>query len=376
MEFSIFQKDFLRLLRTISGAFASRTTASSHPILNNLLLTAGDGGVEVTAFDLTLCITLASSAWVEAPGQTTIPARELLNLVSRFPEEEIKVEQVSALVFLQTQGQRYSLPTQPATEFPSLPEPQEKLTPLPSSVLSQLGKVGFAARAETSPSSPLQGINFEWRENTIETAATDGTRLAMAWMEVERDSVWKDRGRIILPSRTFQEVGKALPSGGDPTLCGVEPPFVFFESDSTRISARILDGAFPGYRALVPIDFEHIWATDREELLDAVSRLTSFGATAAAIGFDPESLRIRLSSLSQNPGEGKETLLASPTQGDSPPNLQVNPRLLTDALKKFDSDQIQIKFNRSPEPVVLDPPQEQAKEDGGFSYLFMPCNIR
>ena len=66
------QGDLAHALRTVAPAIGAGT---SHPILNCCLVTAADGVMTVTGFNLELGISVSVPAAVETPGTVALPHR-------------------------------------------------------------------------------------------------------------------------------------------------------------------------------------------------------------------------------------------------------------------------------------------------------------
>ena len=90
MRISIKKDVLLKALQKVCNIIGSRTTL---PILANVLIETGeDGKLTLTATDLELRISTRVEADVQEAGSTTIPAKRLLGLVSKFKNEDVLIE--------------------------------------------------------------------------------------------------------------------------------------------------------------------------------------------------------------------------------------------------------------------------------------------
>ena len=118
MKFQIQREDLLIPLQKIIGAGEKRQTM---PALANILVRADTSTLSLTATDLEIELVTTSSIVPDETGETTLPARKLLDICKALPEEaniSILVEADKAIV--KSGRSRFSLSTLPANDFPSL----------------------------------------------------------------------------------------------------------------------------------------------------------------------------------------------------------------------------------------------------------------
>ena len=99
MEFTVNKTDLVRELNLSQGVVEKKTTI---PILSNVLVEASGDRIQLTATDLELGIRCSCPARVKKQGASTIPAKRLLDYVSRLPaadlDEKLKDNQWESLV--------------------------------------------------------------------------------------------------------------------------------------------------------------------------------------------------------------------------------------------------------------------------------------
>ena len=89
MKVNVKRDVFLKALQKVVNIIGSRTTL---PVLANVLLEADNGKLTLTTTDLELRIITSLEAEVETAGVTTLPAKRLHGLVSKFKGEKIMME--------------------------------------------------------------------------------------------------------------------------------------------------------------------------------------------------------------------------------------------------------------------------------------------
>jgi hypothetical protein len=87
MKLTLTQPDLNQALRSVSRAVG--TGRNSHPVLAHVLLTTGNGNLQVSAYDLDLGITTPVVAVVDTAGAITIPYRLLADIIGRLAPADV-----------------------------------------------------------------------------------------------------------------------------------------------------------------------------------------------------------------------------------------------------------------------------------------------
>ena len=186
MEIVCNQNEFNYAIQLVSKAVASRPT---HPILANLLLTADQGTnkISLTGFDLNLGIQTSFDATVNKSGAITVPSKLLSEIVNKLPSEtpvSLDVDESSDNILIKSDRGSFNIKGIPSDDYPSLPfvESGTSLNIDPSSFLKALKLTIFASSSDDSKQL-LTGVNFTFNLKYLESAATDGHRLAVVLVD-------------------------------------------------------------------------------------------------------------------------------------------------------------------------------------------------
>ena len=118
MKFQIQREDLLTPLQKIIGAVEKRQTM---PALANVLVKADKDSISLTATDLEIELVTTLNIVADETGETTVPARKLLDICKALPDESsISISLDSNKAAIKSGRSRFSLSTLPAEDFPAL----------------------------------------------------------------------------------------------------------------------------------------------------------------------------------------------------------------------------------------------------------------
>ena len=385
MKLSCSQAELNTALQLVSRAVSNRPT---HPVLANVLLAADEvtGKLRLTGFDLSLGIQTSISAAIENSGEITLPAKLFGEIVSKLSNDSPLVltsDDTSQQVELISKSGTYQVRGMIADDFPDLPLVESgtslKLNPL---LLSNAIKSTLFASSTDDAKQLLTGVNLTFDGYGIESAATDGHRLAVLNLNnilldlKETDKTLDfEKFSITLPSKSLREVEKFLSScdNNQPVNFFIDKGQVVFISSDEIITIRALEGNYPNYSQLLPETFENVLEFDRKEFIASLERIAVLADqhnNVIKVTTDSSTNLIKISTDAQDIGTGNESLPVS-FKGESF-QIAFNVRYLLDGLKVIESNNIKLSCNSPTTPAVFSPINSKVN----FTYLVMPIQIR
>ncbi len=386
MEIICNQNEFNNSIQLVSKAVNSRPT---HPILANLLLTADQGTnkISLTGFDLNLGIQTSFEANVKKSGAITIPSKLLSEIVNKLPSESpvsLDVDENSDNVSIKSERGSFNLKGIPSDDYPNLPfvESGTSLNIDPSSFLKAL-KLTIFASSNDDTKQLLTGVNFTFKKKYLESAATDGHRLAVVLIdnkedendnESENTSSDEENLSVTIPTKSLREIEKlvSLKTSESSIKLFYDKGQVVFISSNQIITTRTLEGSYPNYSQLIPDSFSKILTFNTKQLIEALERIAVLAdqqSSVVKIKFDQSKLA-SISADAQDIGSANESI---PVESDVEQfDIAFNVRYLLEGLKVIFSENVTLKCNLSTTPAVLVP------EDNinAFTYLVMPVQVR
>ena len=384
MEIVCNQNEFNNAIQLVSKAVASRPT---HPILANLLLTADQvtNKISLTGFDLNLGIQTSFDAVVKKSGAITIPSKLLSEIVNKLPSEtpvSLNVDESSDNILIKSDRGSFNLKGIPSDDYPNLPfvESGTSLNIDPSSFLKALKLTIFASSNDDSKQL-LTGVNFTFNLKNLESAATDGHRLAVVLLDnkenfedEEISSSDEENLSVTIPTRSLREIEKlvSLSSAENSIKLFYDKGQVVFISSDQIITTRTLEGSYPNYSQLIPDSFSKLFKFNTKELIEALERIAVLAdqqSSVVKIKLEDRHLAL-ISADAQDIGNANEKV---PVSFDFDQfDIAFNVRYLLEGLKVISSKDVIFKCNLPTTPAVLVP------EDNinSFTYLVMPVQVR
>jgi len=370
MEFSVKKYDLLEELEMTQGVVERKTTI---PILSNLLIESQDNKLLLTATDLELSICTSCEAKIKKEGSGTIPAKKLLELVRLLPDEEIKFKILeNHWVQIQSGRRTYKMVGMSKDNFPAIPEPPHALAKIPARILTGLiSRTIFAISAEESRYT-LNGGLMLLKPDSATMVATDGHRLALAEIDHAFAGL-NNEVRVLVPKKALAEIQRLAAEAGDDGVIDFarDDSYLFFLVGSRRLVSRILTGQFPNYPAVMPRENNKFVVMDRNELNDAIRRVSQLAdQRSRAVKFSVSTEGVELSAQTPEYGEATETI-EKPYKGD-PITIGFNAQYLLDFLAAIPDGPVRFELKDEQSAGQIRPEGDEAFR---YRYVIMPMRI-
>ena len=384
MEIVCNQNEFNNAIQLVSKAVASRPT---HPILANVLLAADQGTnkISLTGFDLNLGIQTSIEATVKRSGAITIPSKLLSEIVNKLPSETpvlIDVDSDSENISIKSDRGSFNLKGISSDDYPNLPfvESGTSLNIDPTSFLKALKLTIFASSNDDSKQL-LTGVNFTFKQKYLESASTDGHRLAVVLIEnkdstekIETELAPEENLSVTIPSRSLREIEKliSLQNSSNSIKLFYDKGQIVLISSNQIITTRTLEGTYPNYSQLIPDDFSKIFTFNTKKFTEALERIAILAdqqSSVVKIKLDENDFA-SISADAQDIGNASESLSVIYTGGNF--DIAFNVRYLLEGLKVIPSENVILKCNLSTTPAILVPDDSI----NSFTYLVMPVQVR
>lgn len=368
------------LVAPVARAVERRNTI---PILSNCHIAADAAGeIRITGTDLDLMITASGEADVTAPGETTVPAKMLEDILRRMPDgAAIEIAQVDNALRISAGRSRFHLQTLPATDFPMLAPGEWTWTAQAeaAALADALGPVQGAISTEearfylngiyfTRPASG-EGV-FEGIGGTTWLVATDGHRLGLAGLDTGTPAPG-----FILPRKAVGEL-LALASATKKPVAMSASDRMFHASAETAdgrtvaMTSKLIDGTFPEFTRVIPAANDKVYSVDGAEFraaVDRVSIVSSERGRAVKLTFADGALAIEV----RNPDAGSaeaEIACAQVSGPEEPMTIGFNSRYAADVAAWAGGETITIAMADPGAPALV-------RGAAGRLHVLMPMRV-
>ncbi|KAB7624232.1 DNA polymerase III subunit beta [Alkalilimnicola sp. S0819] len=366
MRFEIAREALLRPLQAVIGVVERRQTL---PVLANVLVVADSSGISITATDLEVELVAHVQSPISEPGQVTLPARKLMDIVRNLPEDadiQISVEQDKALV--SAQRSRFTLATLPAADFPAVEDiGDSQPLLLPQSQLRHLIEKTHFSMALQDVRYYLNGLLLELEPNQVRAVATDGHRLALCELGAEVEV--SEAKQVIVPRKGVQELLRLLENSDDEVRLELGANHVRVALPELRFTSKLIDGRFPDYQRVIPQNAQSVLRVARDELRQALVRasiLSNEKYRGVRLAVDGERLTLQSNNPEQ---EQAEEELAVQYQGDAM-EVGFNASYMLDALQAAEGEEVELLLTDANSSCLL--------RGGGAQdskYVIMPMRL-
>src|ERR671938_822254 len=293
MKFRV-QRD--ALADAVAWTAKSLPSRPSVPVLAGVMLRVGDGRLHVSGFDYEVSSQVSVEVQADADGAALVSGRLLAEITKALPAKPVDIAAVGAHLELVCGSARFTLPTMPVEDYPTLPDmPASSGTVDAAAFAAAVAQVAVAAgRDDTLP--VLTGVRVELNGTSLAMLATDRYRLAVRELEWRPDDPELNAAALV-PARTLADTAKTLgPLGGEVTIAlsrgGAGEGMIGFAGGTRKTTSRLLDGEFPKVRALLPDTHNAQARVPVAALTEVVRRvaLAAERATPVRLSFSEEGL--------------------------------------------------------------------------------------
>jgi len=311
--------------------------------------------------EITLPVKLAGD------GVAAVPANVLLGFLSNARGKSVSATLSGELLKVESDRVQASIKTMPHEDFPILPRvsAEKSFTVKAADFMRAIRSVAYCASVSTIKPE-LQSVLLYGEGGKLTAVATDSFRLA------EKSIVLKAGGsvpQLLLPARNAAELMRILEgASGDVEIYYNDNQLSTHVGD-VYYTSRLIDGAFPNYRQIVPKTFSTEAVVLREDLSTSLKSLSVFADkfSQVSFGINPAKKAVTLSSRNPDVGEQISTIKATISGEDLAMNF--NGRYLADSLQAINGDSVRVQSNGPGKAILI-----KDAADDTFFYLAMPMN--
>ena len=372
MKFSIERADLLKAVSQAQSVVERRNTI---PILANVLIETDGDGTSFRATDLDVEVIDRTIAQVERPGASTVNAVLLHEIVRKLPDGalvQIADDPASGRLTVEAGRSKFSLATLPKEDFPVMASSEyESNFSVSAPVLRRLFDKSKFAISNEETRYYLNGVYMHVADGdegkVLRCVATDGHRLARIDAPLPEGA--DNMPGVIVPKKTVAELGKLLADDDQEIAVSVSETKVRFATPQITLTSKVIDGTFPDYTRVIPMNNARRLEVDAAEFARAVDRVATVSSERSrAVKLALDEDRLVLSVNAPDSGAAEEELAVA--YGDEPLEIGFNAKYLLEIAGQVDRENAVFMFDTPDHPTLM-----REGNDTSAIYVVMPMRV-
>jgi len=347
------------------GRFSERK--ANLPVLGCILLTTEGNKLVLRATNLECGVEVVIPAKIINEGIVAVPAATLSGFLGNGRGKTVSAQLSGEVFKIETERASASIKTLSHEDFPILPRvsAERSFKVKAADIVRAIRSVAYCASL-SAIKPELQSVLLYGDAGKLITVATDSFRLA------EKTVPLRSTGTVpqmLLPARNAAELMRILEGASGDAEFYYNDNQLSIQHNSTYYTSRLLDGAFPNYRQILPKSFSTEAVVLREDMGSALKSLSIFADKFAQVvlSIDPSKKALLLSSRNPDVGEQISTVKAA-IEG-AQVSVSFNGRCLADSLQAISGDSVRLHSNGPGKAMLI-----KDASDDSFQYLAMPMN--
>ncbi|MBT6119991.1 DNA polymerase III subunit beta [bacterium] len=366
MKFSCHSDQFQKALSIVDKAISTRSSVN---VLEYVFLNVKENKLTLIGNDLEIGI--KHSIPVDAmdqEGEILVKSKTILSIMGRLQNHPVTIETVDNILKIKSEKVDFEILGLSTNDYPQFPKVNEGYRfPIKIEELKDLIKKTIFSVSFDETKQFLNGILIKNEPEHLSFISTDGFRLSLKQKKCEGI---ENEFSAIVPFKAMNEVSKiiqTLPQEESIHINISEKQVAFFIGETTFLS-RLIEGQFPDYRQVMPSESVHSYSIPRKLLLDASERAQIIAAESNnVVRFNFFDNELVIKSNANALGEFKEGIDVNRESGEGDSKIAFNVKLILDAIKNLDDEDLVMKFSSEVSPCVIQP-----KNESDYTYIIMP----
>ncbi len=281
MKFVVSSTMLLSHLSVVSRVISSKNTL---PILDNFLFRLKGNDLEITASDLestlTTTITLDN---VQDDGAIAIPYKILIDTLKEFSEQPLtfEIDPGALSIVIHSENGQFNIVGQPSDDFPKAAElnPESTISvKLTADIMHNGITKTIFATADDEMRPVMNGIFIELTEEGITFVATDSHKL----VRYRRKDLQVDKfSSFILHKKPANLLKSILVKETGAVNLEFDNKNARFSMSGFTLICRLIEGAYPAYNQVIPVDNPNKMIIDRLDFYNSVRRVSIYSNQAS-----------------------------------------------------------------------------------------------
>lgn len=338
------------------------------PVLSCLLFETKKNTLIIRSTNLDLGLEISIPVKVEEEGKVAVPAQIIGSFLNNLTDDKnLKLETVDNMLKVSSSSSEANIKTFSADDFPTVPMIDDgKVCKISSKdLLSGIRSVIYSS-STSSVKPELSSIYIHSEDDNLVFVATDSFRLAEKKVKTRKIV---DLPVVLIPFKNASDILKIIDNVDEEIEINSTKNQISFTFGGIYLVSRVIDGAFPDYKQILPKEFKTDVIVLKQDLVNSlkISNIFSdnFNQMNISVPVGGESVQVKTKNV--NIGENTNKIEAK-VSGEGV-EVNFNYKYIVDCLPSIASDSVSLSFNGLNKPLVI-----RGVSDRTFTYLVMPMN--
>ena len=245
---------FATAFQIVSSVIPSRTPKD---ILKNINLQVSDGKTTLIGTDQEVGIRYeVSGVEADSDGQALLPAVRVLAILRELTEDGLNIEVTEDAIWIRAGHSEFRLSAEDPLEYPLVAGFEESNYFILSaqSFKEQIHRTVFATDVESTRYA-LGGVLMELEREKLTMAATDSRRLAVVTTACKMQGTEDlPPNKPVVPAKAMLLIERSIPDDQEEVFVAARENDVLVRSGSSTIYSRLVEGRFPSYQEVIPLE--------------------------------------------------------------------------------------------------------------------------
>lgn len=373
MLFSIDREILLENLNIIAKGIPSKTPLNS---LKGIKINVLENQIVMTSSNTNISIQATindKSLNVKSTGDVVVPGLFLIDIVRKVNSPKIEMALLEDRVFIiKANRSEFKLNIFDYEDYPEIKFiDDENPLKIDSKALKNLIKETIFTCSTSEKRPILTGLNLKLDDGKLTCTATDSFRLSQKVLYLQ----YNENKDVVIPSSSLDDLVKIIENINGEINITIKDKNVLFKFNNILFQSRILEGNYPDTSRFIPSEFLLTIKFDREELLQALDRVSLLSPKDKDRNFNIISFSLRedkvveITSKNTEIGNALEEVVPIDVNG-SRFNIAFSSRYLIEILRVYTSPEITLNFTGEVKPFII-----KGELDTNLTTLILPVKI-
>ncbi|MFH0773532.1 MAG: DNA polymerase III subunit beta [bacterium] len=364
MQITTNREIFLKALVQASRFTSSRVGATAG--LQGILFQNDKGTLHIYSTNLNTFFHTAVPSKQQEERKFLLDPHKIIEFISLLNDGEMTLFLEKDRVLISQKKTKGTFPFLSHSDFPTPPPVVGEGQTIEVKKFEELISLVLFSASRDLSRPVLSGINFVEKEGDMDVVATDGFRLSLFHMrnELNMKSMLIPADFLLEMMRNIKEKKTIIMNYLD------NEKMVYFKTDNDEYFTRLIEGDFPPYERVIPVEKKTTITVDKNDLIRNVKLISVFARDYSSIIV----CQFKKGELTLSPkiegGVENSTTQEIELEGEEM-RVAFNFKFLLEFLNTINEEQVIIELLRPDAPVVL-----KTKKTKDYLHIIMPVRIQ